>query len=250
MISFLKLIFVVGGLVFLGILFVRRLLLVLKGEKLQAELVADQKSKIKDSRSKTQDQRDGNSDDAKPKKSGDVRGLMKKGEFHFARKELLESEEFFIRVLSIEETHLDANFHLGMTYLGLGNDSKAEFFFQKLTNLKKNPLYYSSLGRALYNQGRLLEAAEAYENAIALDDKRAARFASLARVYMELNNDEKALANFEKASRKSPRNMDYLQALIGYYQKLGLEDELQRSVKRMLELDPYNEDVKGLAGED
>ena len=241
---FVKLLVVVGGLVFLGILFVRRLFLVVDENKMQAKL---EKEVAKEQKSDKEDDDEPVKDTKKPpKKSGNIRNLFKKGEVNFSRKDYEAAEKCFVQVLAIDETHLDANLQLGLTYLKQGNYSKAEFFFHKLVNLKKDPVHYSNLGLALYNQGRLLEAAEAYENALSLDDNRAGRFASLAQDYRELNNEEKALANFEKASRKSPRNTDYLWALIEYYQKLGRQEDLERAAKRLLELDPYNKEAKKL----
>lgn len=228
---------------FLGVLFVRRLLLVLKGEKLQEEL------KKEAGREKTSEKPETRNPKSE-KGGGDTRKLMKKGEVYFARDEFEEAEKCFINVLSIDETHIEANLQLGLMYLKQDNYPKAEFFFHKLTNLKKDPLHYSNLGLALYKQGRLLEAAEAYENALAMDDKRAARFASLAQVYRELNNDEKALENFEKASRKAPRNVDYLWGLLEYYQKLGRDEDVQKTAERVLGLDPYNKEAKILLQEE
>jgi len=243
---FIKLIIVVGGLIFLSAIFVRRLLLVLAEKKMQKKLEKEESKKKKDELKKDEGGSIEQQPERKISKTGDIRKLFKKGETCFSRKEFDEAEQYFVQILAIEETHLDANLHLGLTYLKQENHSKAEFFFHKLVNLKKDPVYYSNLGLALYNQGRLLEAAEAYENSLSMDDSRAARFASLAHVYRELSNDEKALANFEKAGRKSPRNKDYLWALIEYYKKLGRDEDVQSTARRLLELDPYNDEAKKL----
>ncbi len=182
-------------------------------------------------------------------KADDARFLFKKGEIAFAKRDYESAQRCFVKILEIDENHPEANLQLGLTYLKQKNFPKAEFVFHKLVNLKKDPVYYSNLGLALYSQKRLLEAAEAYENALSLDDKRAARLASLAQIYRELNNDEKAVANFEKASNRSPRNTEYLWILMGYYRKLGREEDLLNTAKKILELDPYNEEAKKIVGE-
>ena len=182
-------------------------------------------------------------------KTTDTRLLFKKGEVAFSKRDYDSAQRYFVKVLEVDEGHPETNLQLGLTYLKQKNFPKAEFVFHKLVNLKKDPVYYSNLGLALYSQGRLLEAAEAYENALSLDNKRAARFASLAQIYRELNNDEKAALNFEKASKKSPRNTEYLWALTEYYRKLGREEDLLNTAKKILELDPYNEDARKMAGE-
>lgn len=250
---FIKLLIVIGGFVFLGFIFVRRLLLLLTQNKMQAKLEEEEaRHRQQDTDDKTQTSLAVETSDTtkiapvKIAKGDDLRKIFKKGEVLFSRKDFSAAEQAFISIISIDETHLDANLHLGLVYLETANHPKAEFFFHKLVNLKKDPIYYGNLGLALYKQGRLLEAAEAYENALSMDDSRAARFANLAHVYRELNNDEKALHNFEKASRKSPRNKDYLWATIEYYKKLGLTEELHSAAKRLLELDPYNQEAKNL----
>lgn len=232
----------------MSVIFIRRLFLILAETKMQTKLKREM-----DLEMRRQEVDEGvvaaPVEIRKSCKSGNVRNLFKKGEIRFAKNDLDEAERCFVQIVSLEDTHLEANLYLGLTYLKQKNFPKAEFFFHKLVNLKKDPIYYSNLGLALYQQGRLLEAAEAYENAVVLDDKRAARFASLAQVYRELNNDEKALNNFERASQKSPRNLDYLWAVLEYYRKLGRLDDVKATAKKILDLDPYNEDAK-MAGKD
>ncbi len=55
---------------------------------------------------------------------------------------------------------------------------------------------------------------------------------------------KKALGAFEKASRLEPRNLEYLWALTDYYEKFSKVDEILTTLKRIMELDPYNEDAK------
>ena len=224
---------------FLGILFVRRFFLILSEVKMQHGLKREM-----DLETKKQSVPTATIVSKKTTKIGNVRGLFKKGEMFFSKNDLVAAEGCFVQIIASEDTNLEANLYLGLIYLKQENFPKAEFFFHKLVNLKKDPVYYSNLGLALYKQGRLLEATEAYESAVVLDDKRAARFASLALVYKELNNDEKALINFERASRKSPRNLDYLWAILEYYQKLSRIEDVRSTAKKILELDPYNEDAK------
>jgi len=235
--------------VFLSVIFVRRLFLILTENKMQTKLKRELDLDMRRQKASQPDviaqmAAAAPAESKKACKSGNVRSLFKKGEMKFAKNDLEEAERCFVQIVSLEDTHLEANLYLGLIYLKQKNFPKAEFFFHKLVNLKKDPVYYSNLGLALYQQGRLLEAAEAYESAVVLDDKRAARFASLAQVYRELSNDEKALINFERASQKSPRNLDYLWATLEYYQKLSRADDVAATADRILDLDPYNEDAK------
>jgi tetratricopeptide (TPR) repeat protein len=147
-------------------------------------------------------------------------------------------------VVAAAPDHLDAHHKLGMLYMKKGDFSQAELYFSKLVNLKKDPVYFSNLGAALYQQQRLIEAAEAYENAIALDDKRAERLQSLAQVYFELGEDEKALHYFERAARRKPKDIELKLTLADYYEKLGRKEETAAKLEEVLQADPYNEEVK------
>lgn len=169
---------------------------------------------------------------------------FKQADVHFTKGDYGLAEKHLLQVLSFDNDHLDANLKLGLLYLRQENLPRAEFFFQKLIDLKENPVYYSNLALTLYQQNKLEDAAKLYERAIELDNKRAARFVSLAHVYNELGEMEKALTAYEQASRLEPRNLDYLWALTNYYEKFSQINEMVAVLKRILELDPYNEDAK------
>lgn len=170
----------------------------------------------------------------------EAKKAYKQGDLHFSKGDYDLAEKHLIQVLSFDNDHLDANFKLGLLYLHQENLPRAEFFFQKLIDIKEHPVYYSNLALTLYQQNRLPEATQLYEKAIELDDKHAGRFVNLAHIYQELGESEKALRAFEEASRLDPRNLDYLWTLIQYYEKFSQIEEVRRVLKRILELDPYN----------
>ena len=155
------------------------------------------------------------------------------------------AEKFLVQVLSFDNDHLDANLKLGLLYLHQENLPRAEFFFQKLIDLKENPVYFSNLALTLYQQGRLEESAKLYEKAIESDGNKPARFVSVAHVYHELGEMEKALSAFEKACRLDPRNLDYWWTILEYYEKFSKKEDMMRVLKKILELDPYNDVAKG-----
>ena len=176
---------------------------------------------------------------------GSARQNFLKGDAHLGRGEFEEAIAYFLAAIAADETHLDSHHKLGLLHMKRGDFGQAELAFSKLINLKKDPIYYSNLGAALYRQGRLIEAAEAYENAIALDDKRSERLESVAQVYHELGDSEKALKYFEMASRRKPKNNELKMILVDYYEQVGRLEEAMELLKRILESDPYNREVKG-----
>jgi tetratricopeptide (TPR) repeat protein len=181
--------------------------------------------------------------------SSSIRHTFSQGEMAMSRKDLDEAVSCFLAVIESDETHLDAHLKLGLICMKQEDFAKAELYFAKLVNLKKDPVYFSNLGASLYQQQRLLEAAEAYENAIALDDKRANRLQSLAQVYHELGDKEKALKYFELASKRKPKDNDLKIVLAEYYRQMERFEEAVMSLDKVLESDPYNDEVKSLIRE-
>jgi tetratricopeptide (TPR) repeat protein len=175
---------------------------------------------------------------------GSVRRTFLKADALLSRNEFDEALPLLLAVIAAEPDHLEAHHKLGLSYLKQGDFPQAELYFSKLVNLKQDPVYFSNLGAALYQQQRLVEAAEAYENAIALDDKRGERLQSLGQVYYELGEDEKALHYFERAARRKPKDLDLKLILADYYERLVRLEEAIDTLEGFLELDPYNEEVK------
>ena len=175
----------------------------------------------------------------------EAKKAFKQADLHFTKGDYGLAEKFLVQVLSFDNDHLDANLKLGLLYLHQENLPRAEFFFQKLIDLKESPVYYSNLALTLYQQGRLEEAAKLYEKAIESEGNKPARFVSLAHVYHELGEMEKAMAAFESACRLDPRNLDYWWTVLEYYEKFSKKEDMARVLKKILELDPYNDVAKG-----
>lgn len=180
----------------------------------------------------------------KTRRIREAKKAFKQADIHFTKGDYGLAEKFLLQVLSYDNDHLDANLKLGLLYLHQENLPRSEFFFQKLIDLKENPVYFSNLALTLYQQGRLEEAAKLYERAISMDPKKAARLVSLAHVYTELGEMERALEHLEVATRLDGRNLDYLWSLLGYYEKFSRRGDMVRTLKRILDLTPYDQEAK------
>lgn len=176
-----------------------------------------------------------------------ARRLFKKADEHFKKGDHSTAEPLFIEVITFDEGHLDAHHRLGMIYLKREDFPQAELYFSRLVNLKKDPVYFSNLGAALYQQQRLVEAAEAYENAISLDNRRANRLLSAAQVFSELGEDDKALKYFELASRKKPKDNELRLFIAEYFERLERYEEALAILNKALEIDPYNKLISKMA---
>lgn len=227
----------------LGLMFLRRFRLTRQDLHFQESL-----QKEEESETATEELEDFPEEET-PELDGSVRKTYGRAEVLVSRsasseEELGEAEQLLLAVLANEPDHIDAHHKLGLLYLRTGNFQGAELYFSKLVNLKQDPVFFSNLGAALYQQQRLVEAAEAYENAIALDDRRAERLQSLAQVYFELGEDLKALDYFERASRRKPKDAELKLILADYYERLGRKEEALAKITEALEFDPYNQDLK------
>ncbi|MBI2453812.1 tetratricopeptide repeat protein [Candidatus Peregrinibacteria bacterium] len=167
------------------------------------------------------------------------------GDMHFSRGDFAEAEKWFIKTLAMHDQHAEALNRLGVIYVQQGNARRAEILYRKLLSItQKDPVYYANYGRCLYNQKRFSEALEAYENAAKLDATKPSRFISIGQIHYEQKDYQKALSCFVRALDLDPQNTEYLTITAELAELTGDTDRLQKSIKKLAELEPYNEGVK------
>lgn len=238
---------ILGATILLTLIFVRRYFFTLKDFALQKQVLEkDKKEKVRAEKMAQMEEpvheQKRKAPKARPTK--EINNAYRKADMLFAKAEYEEAEKVFIKVLALDDAHTDANLKLGLIYLHKGEAGKAEFFFNKLLSVKKDPVFLSNLALALYQQKRLQEAADAYEQAIVLDPRKESRFVSLAHVYRELGNEQKALENMERAAVLAPRNTDYLFTIVDGYVLNSEDDRALQTLERILMIEPYNENAK------
>lgn len=166
-------------------------------------------------------------------------------DYHYSRGEFAEAERGFIKVIALKEDHPEANNKLGIIYMKQNQHKKAEAIYRFLTEVyPQRPLYYSNLGRALYNQKNLPEAATAYERSVQLDKTRRERFLSLGQVYREMNDFKNAVKAFSKALELDLRNEELYFLIADLLEQLSAFDEAVAYMEAMLDQFPYNEIAK------
>jgi len=176
---------------------------------------------------------------------GEIAVLMRKADTHFAREEWKEVEKILIQVLALDEHNIKANNLLGLTYLHREEWKRAELIFQKLIELDpKGSSNFGNLGLAFYKQRKYPLAREAYENAIRIDPHKPSRWLSLGQVFLKMKDFGAAAESFKNAVKRDHRNLDYLFALAEAYDLGGNVKAGIKTYERILELSPYNEEVK------
>ncbi len=243
-------ILLLAALAVIGMIFMRRLRITLKDIALQKQAEKEQalesKSRLAVEEHFAQELK--RTVDTKRSKIAEhaktVREMLRSGETHMAKGELIDAERDFIRVLAFEPEHADALHKLGMIYLQQENMVKAEEMFRSLVKVKKTAVYLSNLALSLFHQDKYDEAAMYYEKANKMDPKRAPRYVNLALVYNKLGDSQKAIKNFERASRLEPRNTEYLFMRAHLFEDLNKKKEAAEIYQEILNYEPYSEEAK------
>lgn len=151
-----------------------------------------------------------------------LKALLGEAEKALSQGNLHQAQEFYLQILEADPLHPEALLAMGNLSIHFENFPQAEYYLSKLVPLKKDANAFSMLGICLYHQNRLVESAEAYENAISLDPNKSARHSSLGQIYTELGEHEKALKAYENALARSPKDKELLYNLAVYYESLRL----------------------------
>jgi tetratricopeptide (TPR) repeat protein len=161
---------------------------------------------------------------------------------YYEKGDMEEAEKKLIQVTALDENYNDAFHKLGLIYLKQNQFGRAEAVFKQLVyNVENDPVYYSNLGRALYEQKKYDEALEAYLKALELDSTRPGRFISTAEVYRQLNNKEKAFEMYKKAIEMDAGNIDYLLTFANFLIEDNKIEQAKETLQQVLEKEPENE---------
>lgn len=165
----------------------------------------------------------------------------RKADIFLNRGDLRNAARTLIQALSLNPALKEAYSRLALIYMKESLFSKAENIYRKLImTVNDDPTFYNNLGMALYSQRKLEEAKNFYKKAIDLDDKRAGRIFSLSQILYELGEIEDALEHVKKAIILEPRNLDYLLTLAQFYVETGRPDEARQVLNEVLSLSPGN----------
>jgi Flp pilus assembly protein TadD len=104
-----------------------------------------------------------------------------------------DAESFARRALAIDSSDADATYNLGKSLLLRGrNDESLPFLTRAAQNDCRDPVRFMDLGAALFNAGRLLPAADAFQKAIDLAPDLKGVWANLGSVYARTGRTDEA----------------------------------------------------------
>jgi len=190
----------------------------------------------------------------KPKKISkdileEVDSLCKKGEGFLKQGKDEEAIKCFVQALALDEFHHETQHKLAVLYLQKQMFSAAAALFRQLAEATDDPVHYSHLGLALYQQSSYDEALAAYQKAVDLDGSRPQRFVSLAQVYKALGKLHHASVAVVKAMELDEENVDLIFLLADLQVQLGNVREGKELLAKLLSIEPQHPEAKALLNE-
>ncbi len=170
------------------------------------------------------------------------------GDVHFGLQQWEAAAQAYEAGLTLEDD-ADTRVVLGLMRTQLGQvDAAVEQYQAALALDPDNAVAWQSLGDAYSQQGKLAEAADAYEQSLAIEDSALAR-SQLASVYWQQGDVEQAIAQYEQAVALDPAQPRAQVRLAGLYASQGRLAEAEAAYRAALSIDPENADaLAGLAG--
>jgi len=176
----------------------------------------------------------------------EVEELCKKGEALVNTGKEDDAIKMFVKALTINSLHIETQHKLALLYMKKQMFAAASALFKQLSTLTNDPVHYSNLGLALYQQTSYEESRDAYQKAISLDPNRPQRYASLSQVYKSMEQFQNAIIALNKAIELDQNNLDFLFLMVELQAASGNTEEAIISLRKLLQIDPENTDAKVL----
>jgi tetratricopeptide (TPR) repeat protein/tRNA A-37 threonylcarbamoyl transferase component Bud32 len=173
-------------------------------------------------------------------------GYAALGAYLFSLGRYKEAEPLFQRVIELAPENPKAYANLGGVYVALGNYSKARANFEKSISIAPNWNAYSNLGTLNYMDQRFSDAAQAYEKALAIDNRDTRLWHNLAASYYWVPGQrDKSRATYEHVKemiterlKVNPRDADLIMLLADCEVMLDNNAHAQELAKRSMQLSP------------
>lgn len=178
-----------------------------------------------------------------------VEALCKRGESMIQAGKDEEAIKCFVQALTIDSVHLETQQKLALLYLQKQLYSAAAALFQQLAQLTNDPVHYSHLGLALYQQSDFENAKVAYQTAVDLDPSRPQRFVSLSQVYKSLGQLSNAIIAVNKAIEIDQQNIEFLYLLSDLQTEAGNYIAAKETAEKLLQIDSGNKQAKNILKE-
>ncbi|MFA5126402.1 MAG: tetratricopeptide repeat protein [Patescibacteria group bacterium] len=152
------------------------------------------------------------------------------------------AENLLIDVLSLDNHNVEAYKLLAEVYRARKEYEQARETLEYLLKLthESDPAVYFSLADIAKQRGNLKQAEEDYLKSISLSDDNYLYFLSLAEVYLDLDQSEKALSTAQRALILSPNNPKILDFLINLSIIIQDQELAKQYLNKLREVNPEN----------
>jgi tetratricopeptide (TPR) repeat protein len=160
-----------------------------------------------------------------PKTAADA--LYETGLSHMSAGRSLDAQLCCQQVLAIDPSHADTLHLMGLISLQAKQHDHAVEWLSRAIRQDPKPLYLTTLGTALLQQGRGDEALKVFEKAIELKPDNAELWRNLGVALTELGRNDEAILSFQHALKLEPGLWDAAnRAAILLHQAARFEDAL------------------------
>jgi len=169
----------------------------------------------------------------------DIQALMDQGLQAHQSGDLTDAEAAYRKILDTAPGHADANHLLGVIALQVGDHQAAVELIGKTIQITSSAAaYHCNLGNALYELGRLEDAAASQSQAIVLDPDYAKAHNNLGNVRLAQERFGDAVDSFRKAVVLNPGNAEAHTTLGNTLQETGRLEDAATSHRDALEINP------------
>jgi eukaryotic-like serine/threonine-protein kinase len=165
------------------------------------------------------------------------------GAFYHANGQYAEALEAFMRVTELQPDSARGFHNVGIVYYHLGDRTKALEYYRKAIEINPMAESLSASGTIYYHQERFADAAQAFNEAIALSPNDALLYGNLGDAQTRLHRREEAHRAYEEAIRLhhqrlrvNPNDATVLARVAVIEAKLGQRTEAERHAARAVEL--------------
>src|SRR5579863_5808101 len=167
-----------------------------------------------------------------------VSDLFQRGLSDHQAGRLQQAEAIYHQVLATEPTHADAQHLLGVIANQTGRNELAVDYIRRALRAREDPVYFSNLGIALRNLGRLTEAEASCREALRLQPDYPEAHNNLGNALLDLGRPVEAEASYREALRLQPAFPEARNNLGTALLDLGRPAEAAASYREALQLQP------------
>ena len=213
-----------------------------------------------------------------PKSSRPIRDL---GYYYYKKNDLKEAERWLLKAAGMNYLDVFAFHHLGEVYLKLDDIEKAQQYFGKAMAISPRHLSRGiHFGKTLVQRKMMDKATEVFDNALQLagstsalreeiaefciengafeyaaklleaiikeDPNRKDLFFKLGETLENMGNTKKAITYLHRAEGYDLENLDVKISLAKSYLNLGKPIFAEKTIKRVLQIDPNHEEAREL----